>query len=322
MGLILAFIPHFIKNGLLYQNPISPIGSGGMGWLNQTWYGPEVTRQILLTYPLSLTYGSYWAQYGNLSPLILAFFPLSFFVSRPRSWLSSPLVVITFVALIAVAVWTVYSPSVFSPRYTLASLLLLALLPARAAEYATLNDRSPRLLTLGIMISTFVTLITVGLYFLDIVFSPMDTAKYLAGMISECDRDGADCFAMEAINRRAEPGERVFVASYQHYWLNGELLQCISNSGDYIPVNKSGDDLWLELYQKGFGYLYLDTSSHGAFFERLDVENHPQWVNLLPLYEASPLKVYKIKYINPPSNVKPMICQRRPSSTIWEVVSP
>jgi hypothetical protein len=186
-GLIIAFIPHFIKNGLLYHNPIAPLGSGDMGWLNQTWFEPEMTHHILFTYPLALTYGSYWAQYGNLSPLILAFVPLALFLPRPHSLLASPLTIITLIALVAVGVWMLYSPSVLSPRYILASLLLLALLPARAAEYISLNDQRPRLLSVGVMTATLVTLLAVQLYFLNLVFFPNDTVQYLMGKWSECE---------------------------------------------------------------------------------------------------------------------------------------
>jgi len=293
--------------------------------LNQTWYGPEITRHILLTYPLALTYGSYWAQYGNLSPLILAFIPLSFFLPRPRFFLSSPLAVITLVAVVAVSIWMLYSPSVFSPRYILASLLLLTLLPARAAEYVCLKDQRPRLLNVGVMTATIVTLLAAQLYFLDLVFFPNDTVQYLMGKLSECDRDApysAYCQPMEVINRKAIPGERAYFATYQHYWLRGDLLQCLSNGKDYFPADASSDEFWLELYKKGFTFLLIDRSTHGSALEQLDIANAPNWVKLKPIYDMRALLAYHMEFINPPTNVVPMICQRQPSSTIWEVVSP
>jgi len=322
-GLLVALVPHLIKNGVLFHNPISPFGSGGMGWLDQGWFGEEITRRIVLTYPFALTYGSYWAQYGNLSPLILAFLPLAFFLPRPRSWLSSPLVVITFVALAGLAIWVVYSPSVFAPRYILATLLLLALLPARAAEYISLADFRPRVLTFGVIVFTSVTLVAFGLSFLGVVFSPDSTTPSLVGTIDECDRDGIYCSAMQAINKAAQPGERVFLASYQHYWFRGDLLQCLSSThevGDFMRA--SGDDLWLDLYKKGFSYLFIDKATHTAFLEQLNVENHPDWVNLTTVFDQSIVLIYRMDFADPPTDVAPMICQRRPSSTIWEVVSP
>ncbi len=328
-GLILAFIPHFIKNGLLFHNPISPIGDPGETWLSlQTYYGPAITRRILFTYPLALTYGTYFSQYGGISPLILAFAPLAFFLPRPRSLLSSPLAVVTIAALVGVAVWMVYNPSVLAPRYILATLLLLILLPARAAEYVSLNDQKPRLLTIGVMVTTFIALIAVGLYFLNQVFFPNRTIPVLNGEMNECKRDGEYCNAMDAINRKAAPGARVYLATYEHYWLRGDLLQCVSSTQESIPADVSGDRLWLDLYQRGFTYLFIDESTHGAYVKQLDLQNPPAWLQLIPLYEKplingqGPVLVYQMKFLTAPSPTKPMTCQRRPSSTIWEVVSP
>ncbi|RPJ28825.1 MAG: hypothetical protein EHM33_03250 [Chloroflexi bacterium] len=320
-GLILALIPHFVKNGLLYHNPISPIGSGGIGWLNQTWFGPAVTRWILLTYPFALTYGSYWAQYGNLSPLILAFLPLMFYLPRPRPFFSSPLVVITLVALVGVLAWIIYSPSILSPRYILATLLLLILLPARSAEYVSLNDQRPRLLAAGVIISTTLSLAMVGLYFLDPVFLPDFTIKYLIRPMDECDRDGRSCWAMESINRKAEAGSRVYVASYEYYWLRGDLMQCVSTPNDTI-AEAFGHNLWLALYEKGVKFLVINKSTHSSVLERLDLQHLPQWVELKPLYEQDPLYAYCIKFKTPPSNSTPLICRKMPSSPAWEIVSP
>ena len=317
-GLILALAPHLIKNSLLFHNPFSPFGSGGIGWLGQKWFGEEVTRRIIFSYPFALTYGSYWAQYGNLSPLIVAFLPLAFFLPRPRSWLSNPLAVITLVALAGVGVWMVYRPSVIAPRYILATLLLLALLPARAAEYISLADSRPRLLAFGVNIFTSITLIAFGLYFLNIVFFPNSIIPSLMGKIDECDRDGIYCSAIGKINKTAQPGERVFLASYQRYWLRGDLLQCLGG----IPAGVIGDQFWLELYKEGLSFVFIDKTTHAASLEILDIEHHPDWVVLTQLFDKSELLIYHLDFINPPTAVVPMRCENRPSSTIWEVVSP
>ncbi len=321
-GLLLAFIPHFVKNGLLYGNPISPIGSGGIGWLNQTWFGPDVTRHILLTYPLALTYGSFWAQYGDLSPLILAFLPLTVFLPRPRPFFSSVLLIITLVAVAGIVSWAIYNPSVFSPRYILAVLLLLILLPARAAEYASLHDCKPRLLAAGTLFFTLTTLIFAGLSFINQVFFPGMTAQYLIGTMDECKRDGQVCEAINKINMRAGVGSRVYLASFQRYWLRGDLLQCVSNAQDQISDRLSGEALWLKLYEDGFDFILVDSSTHAYVLERLDLGHLPKWVAVKSIFDTPPFTVYQIKFSNPPSMVQPADCQRLPSSTIWEVQYP
>jgi len=230
---------------------------------------------------------------------------------------------VTIAALVGVAAWMIYNPSVFSPRYILATLLLLILLPARAAEYASLNDKKPRLLTAGVMISTLVVLMAVGLYFLGTVFYPMRTFLYFTGKMSECGRDGEYCLAMDAINRRAAPGERVYLATYQHYWLRGDLLQCVSGQQESIPGDLSGDKLWLYLYQKGFTYLFIDKGTQSYILNQLDLQTLPTWLQLKPVYDnQGTLLVYHMEFSEPPSTLVPITCQRSPSSTIWEVVSP
>jgi len=316
-GLILAFIPHFVKNGVLFNNPISPIGSANSGWLSQTWYGPEVTRYILFTYPLALTYGTFWAQYGNLSALILAFFPLLIFLPRPRSFFSSPLVMITLSALVGIVTWAFYNPSVFAPRYILAALLLLILLPARSAEYMSLNEQKPRLLAMWILVSAIIVLASSGTYFLDKVFFPRTTVQYLTGATDECERDGEPCGAIKKINLKAEPGSRVFLASFQRYWFRGDLLQCLLSDQDRI----SGDQsiTWLMLYERGFNILLIDTSTHAYILESLNLENPPNWVQLKLLDEIPPYSIYQLSFEKPPSTAQRVACQRLPSSSVWEL---
>ncbi len=322
-GLILAFIPHFVKNGLLYHNPISPIGSHAIGWLNQTWFGPDVTRRILLTYPLALTYGSYWSQYGNLSPLILAFLPLIFYLPRPRPFFSSPLVVITLIALAGVLSWIIYNPSVFSPRYILAVLLLLILLPARAAEYVSYYDQKPRWLLFSIMSATYVVILVTGLYFITEAFFPERTYIYLTGNMSECERDASDyCEGMLVINKVAGKGDRVFLADYYRYWLRPDLIQCLSSTREMQKFDDLtiSDEKWRFLYEHGFTYLFVDKTTYGSVIDSLTLENPPKWVNAKLLYSNHNelILAYKLKYTNPP-NLQKYSC-RQLNAPAWDVV--
>lgn len=322
VGIVVSFTPHFIKNVMLFHNPIEPIGSGGLGWLKQTWFGPEVTRYILLTYPLALTYGSYWAQYGNMSPLILAFLPLMFYLPRPRFFFSSPLVVVTLSALAGMVMWVIFNPSMVSPRYVLAVLLLFILLPARAAEYASLNDRKPRLLATAIPVFTVIALVSVGLYFVGNIFFPHTMVQYLTEDLNECRRDGDYCSAMNKINRKADAGDRVLLASYHRYWLRADLLQCIQNKKDLAPGGSATEQKWLNLYTNGFRFLLIDKSTHNHVFDSLDLEYLPEWVVLKTIYRTDLLHAYQIEFHQVPSTVQPASCQRLGSATLWEVVYP
>lgn len=321
-GLMLAFIPHFIKNGLLFDNPLAPLGFGDSGWLKQIWHGAETSRRIALSYPLAITYGSYWAQYGNMSPLILAFLPLMFYLPRPRSLFSSPLSVLTLLALMGMIIWVIFNPSIVAPRYILALLSLFILLPARAAEYASRNDRPPRLMAVWIPAFTLIILVSTGLFFLGDVFVPDRTFQYLTGEMGECGRDGENCSAMNKINRKADLGDRVYLATYHRYWLRGDLLQCTLNRRDQAARPAAGEEFWLEFYQDGFEFLLLDRDSYAFIVPRLDLEHLPDWVHVTLIEQTDPLYTYQVRFDEVPSAVERAHCQRLGSSTIWEVVYP
>lgn len=136
--MFIAIIPHFIKNGILFHEPLSPfffIGSKGDNWLNQSWYTYKDTIYILLTYPVALTFGLYPMQGGNISPLIIAFFPLFLLMEKPKDLLKNQLFVVTCAGILGVLVWMIICPSILAPRYIMATLFLLIPFAAKSAEY-------------------------------------------------------------------------------------------------------------------------------------------------------------------------------------------
>lgn len=318
--LFISVSPQMIKNALLFHNPIAPFGASGIGWAKQVWFGAETTRRIVLTYPLALVFGSYWGQYGNMSPLTLAFLPLALLLPKPRRLVDSPLAAVTISASAGLLCWVVTQPSVIAPRYILATLLLFVLLPGRAAEYISKTETPPRLFALGIIISITVNVLTVGLYDKNIVFAPTHTFTYLTGMIDECNRDGEYCQATSVINSHAESGDRVFLASYYRYWLRPDLLQCVSGTGDYTKVIESNtnEERWLTLYQEGFLYLLADRHTHAAFLDNLNLDDPPAWVELNLLYEDGKLRLYELDFNNPPASQLRTCRQIHPPA--WDVV--
>jgi len=324
VGLLLALIPHLIQNGILYHNPFSPFGINTMGWTDQLWFGPDTTRRIVLTYPLALTYGIYYAQYGNISPLVLAFLPLGLLLPRPRSFLASPLVAVTLAALVGLVVYAVFFPSVLAPRYFLVVLLLLILFPARAAEFVSRNDSKPRWLAAGVMGVINIILVVVGFYFLDNVFFIYNTYHHLKGNLSECDRKSVYnnasifCDAMSAINDVAEPGDRVFLMSYPSYWLRPDLIQCLTRSS---VVSLGADERWAYLYEQNAGFLLADKATHSVEIDALDLSNPPGWLELKLLYsnEDETLMAYQIKWVDPPTQISETCQQLSPPA--WDIVS-
>lgn len=323
VAFVIAILPHLMKNGLLLGNPFLPFGSAQHYWENQAWYGPDITRRVLLTYPLALTYGSYTAQGGNLSPLMLAFLPFALFLERPRSWLRSRLAQVTLAASVGILAWAVLRPSVLAPRYMLATLMLLALLPAKAVEHARLKSRS-RWLIAGILVSLLITQMAVArLSYSEGAFSPIKTYQYLTGELGACGRDYYHyCQPQEFLNQETELGDRVLLAAYPRYWLRADLLQCLGNYQDTSKIFSAPDDgYWLAMYQQGFSYLLVDSTTHAAFLDNLNVDKTPDWLVVQKIWEDEKTLVFHLDVLNPPGDPV-TVCQRRENSQVWEVVSP
>ena len=194
-----------------------------------------------------------------------------------------------------------------------------SLLPARAAEYVSLNDSKPRLLAFGIICCMAITSIAVGLYYHKVVFFPVTTYNYLRGHMEVCGRDNTYCTELMTINDQAAPGDRVYQASYYSYWLRPDLLQCMRTMNDSFI--ESSNNIWLSLYHQGFRFLLIDKMTHGYFFDRLKLANPPNWLNVTPLIQNQTIEVYRLDANNPPSPPS-AICQNRSGSSVWEVVTP
>lgn len=322
LGVLIAIIPHLLKNNFLFDNPLAPFGMDSQSWTNQVWFSPETTRRIHLSYPFVLTYGSYWAQGGQLSPLILAFLPLAVFVKCPRVWWRSPVVALTFAAVFGTVGWLILRPSVISLRYILATLMLFSLIPAKAAEHISQSEKSPRWLTTSVLVSALLVSYAIVVVMLGEVFFPAKTYKYLTGQLGICGRDYQYCGQLNLLNRKADQGDRILFGTYQRYWLRSDLLQCLSTIDDEGKIFSAPvEDRWLKIYQQGFRYLLGDKITHKHFVENLDFEHIPEWMEVEDISNDGHIFVYRLDYIAPPDDQQ-IVCQRRENSKVWEVTSP
>jgi hypothetical protein len=135
---LLAMIPHLAKNLFLFGNVVGSVESRTLpAFLEEPWYGPAVRTRIQLLYPLVLTFGEFFAQYGTLSPLVLAFLPLSVLLGRdPRPLGERVLLPLSLSPLLAVIPWMIAHADKVVTRYLLVPLLLWIPLAAVAAERA------------------------------------------------------------------------------------------------------------------------------------------------------------------------------------------
>ncbi len=332
----IGFSPLIIKNTYIFGNPLNvPEGN-----LSNYSFNPETQfeslRNLLRSLPLSLFYGLNEWKSGRLSPLILAFLPLCLFVGFfEKKFSENILLQVTLAAITGFMFWVLLRPSSFLMRYFLATILLFSFISAYCIEKTwqknglTVVKMVIVLIIPAMMFSEFS--VDIGTFFL-----PKQTVEYISGATGECEKDGYHCIALKAINREAQPGDRVLFAEWFGYWMRPDLLQCMVTKADRqvyqvtpvsrsLPVDMFGlqqvpmfNDLWKEIHERGFKYL-VRTKKPDANASKLDLSRMDEtpWVHLVELYNNDYIEVYRIEYNNPPSEVKVTCTETSPG--FWQL---
>lgn len=308
---LIAFTPHLIKNAVLFDSPFVPF-IGGASWTNQTWFSPEDTAWIVMTYPLALIFGRYPMQGGNQSFLLLAFLPLIYFLPRTETWRRSIITHLTIAAIVGTVTWVVLKPSIIAPRYILVVLLLFIPLAAKAAEWVYISEVKPRIISTGIVLCILCSL----------VFNYLPY-KRLSVFISEPNKGDTDncymaspyCSALKKINRVAEKGARVYFASYYSYWLRPDLLQCRNNTDD-LKVIENSDNFMKSLYLRGFTYVALDKAAYPSVRNKFTNSAVPENLSVESIIETQELIVYRINN----KTTKQYIKCRQVDYPAWELI--
>ena len=317
--IFLSMTPHFIKNGLLFGEPLAPFlfsRGGETQWVNQTWYSPETTRFILFTYPIAIIFGQYPMQGGNISALVLAFMPLVILLKRPVSWMQSRLFQITMVGIIGLMTWTIVRPSILAPRYIMATLLLFIPLAARSAENVIEGIPGHKYLKMAV---TFSLVFSVFLLLSQNLRIPKQFVKFLSGNLSECKGAGAYCNWMTFINKHASPGDRIYIGGYYTYDLRPDLLQCMSGPSDQgWSQLKTPWGRWEYLFGHGFKYLVVQRSSHKSMLQSFDPDIAPSWLQVRQIYNDKETAIYSL-YSDDSKHNPQLVCKQvdRPG---WDVV--
>ncbi len=282
-GALIFILPHLLKNYVLFDNALAPLGFDSIEWRQyQSWNGPETTRLILLSVPFALTFGQYWAQIGNISPLMLMCLPLAVFLRTKKTSSNNTLYIATFSALIGMAAWFLFRPTVFAPRYFFACVFLFFLLAAKSAEYASENLNST-LLSSFIPMFTILTLISTIFIYSGRVFLPKESLLYLSGNLSECEKEPRHCKKILLINQTAQQAGRLFTTTYLRYWFRTDLIQCGLTTDEvhaYINLD-TPDQRWSFIYGRGFRYipLYTTTDPLEILIAR-DLKEMPAWLRV------------------------------------------
>ncbi len=306
-------VPHVLKNGLLFGEPLAPfIVAPGHYTLLQSWFSPEVTRILILTYPFALILGYNAMQAGHLSVLMLAFLPLAFLLRKPRRFLDSPMVQLTLCSAIGVVVWLLINPSILAPRFLMATLFMFVPVLAKGAESVLQEPKRTRLLAGGVFASLFATLtfslITTGIY-------SYQAIQYVSGAQDACEYERANCRAMSTLSEEAALGDRIFLAEAHAIWLRADLLQCVSERAELRTAldTPSVEERWQYLIERGFRYVAVNPGSYSAYAEALDVSQAPDWIEVVELFSEDEYSVYQIDSTDP---------SRQPSAACLQIDPP
>ncbi len=317
---LLPMLPHLVKNGMIFGNPLVPFLGGGANVTDQQWFSPELTRHIVLTYPYALTFTEYPFQLGRLSPLALVFLPLAFFF-RPRfpEVLRSPLFQVTVVSFLGIVLWVCLRPSVIAPRYYFAPLFVLILTGASGAEYVTQGGRKLAWLSMAIILAVFIMM---GAIYRDLCRDRYnvihhESIRLLTGDITLTDYFGPSYDAYALINAEAKPGERVLQLGYYTYWFRPDIIQCMFGETDGISAG-TAEGRWKLIRERGFRYIFIDRNTHKKAVETLGIlEKTPDWLKLEKLYEKGEYTVCRIDVKSGAPN--PDTCCRQLQPPAWRI---
>ena len=307
----IGWIPQLIKNYVLFDAPFAPfIGSTeNSGWLNQVWFSPDITKHILLTYPLALVFGRYPMQSGGLSFLIIAFMPFLLLLPKPKSWKNSLLTSVTLSGLAAMIVWMILMPSIIAPRYILCSLLLLTPVIAITSEYTLSKIETLSISKIAVLITA-----TFGLIASTWHISPISTLliSKIKNKENNCLLASGYCEAIKTINLEAEPHDRIFVAGYYSFWLNANQLQCRDSNLEYDQIEKERDIIsWLS--RRGFKYIIVDSESHQWINHKIQESNILDY-KLIYQTPSNPINVYRITLSS-----QPITTCNKSSNSRWRI---
>jgi hypothetical protein len=287
VGFACAFAPHIIKNLILLDTVMGNHKPGA-------YFALSTTLRIVLTYPFALTYGNYWAQFGTLSPLILGFAPLLAWLIRPANWKDSKLAALGCSTLFGVLLWIAILPSIFMPRYILASLLMCGIPVAAAAEMMT---RRGGVLSWIIPMAVLMTLFGTPRYANHRfrVFEIKQTFRYPTGVNEDClisSPYNADCEIQTAINESASSGDRVFLFAYNRFWLRADLLETANTQKEYSQLTLSTEDFWTQFQPKDFRFVLYDTFHFNTATSILHAA--PEGIILRELHRSKHLVAYEV----------------------------
>ena len=327
-SVIIAMIPHFIKNGIWFHEPLAPFiyfGRQDLNMVGPAWYSLKDTFFLLATYPIALTFGRYPTQQGTMSPLILGFVLLAILLPRPQSLFTSRLFRISFAALLGTLAWMTTFPSFVMPRYILATLILFIPVASKSAENMLELEKGWKTCTSAIL-GALLLFSLMPLYpQIKEAFVWLAWKKAPVGI----SRDMGPYFeGLNIVNKIAAPGDRVLLVGYYSYYLRPDLLQCMISEVELRTLRRNdpekGYDLkdasdWLYLIQRGCKFIIIQKTLWPKSEAFINTKSCPRWLQLSKLHNDSICTVFSIGVTD--TTIWPIVATRQLHPQAWDIVA-
>jgi hypothetical protein len=281
-------LPQIAKNWTMSNEPLAPFFYFGPPQIDteQVYYSAATTMRLVLTYPLALVFGRYWAQHGTLSILFPAFLPFGFlrFAQGPRC----RLLLFTLAALFGLLVWIALRPSTFAPRYILCVLLVPFLFAADGVARASMSASWPLrmliVLTLAFVLGESARAVRVQ----------VSTAwRYAASADTEAYEQD-DVFNMaRLLNASAAPGTRIALMGFYRFPLRADLLECGFSQAQLLRFRSLGREMAVDVFLDGADYLVFDLMTHKGALPA-DFSGLPSWLLIDQIYKGPRIWIYRL----------------------------
>ncbi|MBN1554685.1 MAG: hypothetical protein JXA11_08065 [Phycisphaerae bacterium] len=260
LGAVIAVIPHAVKNIVLYgpEYILAPffVPATGHDWSGSRILTDAQAARVLWTYPVSIFLGQFPGMFGSINAAVLALWPLTLLLPRPKRFLDSTLVQLTLVGFLGVTIFILLQTWNFSLRYFMPALLLLLLAPAAAVDFVWNSSRIRVALKIGVAV---VLVMAAAERFNRTKGHPGDGLKYILGQVNALEVSESSARMCQAVNDRARPGDRVFLATKYPYFLKPELIASAAGSDERRAVERQPTpaDRWRKCYTDGFRFLCI-----------------------------------------------------------------
>jgi len=322
-ALILATLPHFLKNYVLFKNAFAPFIGQQSNWADQSWYSFADATWIVLTYPIAMVFGLYPLMGGNLSFLWLATLPLIFFFKLDLTGKNKLACQLMIAGVIGVCAWLCIKPSVLAPRYILPVLLMMFPLPAIAAEKLFSPYTHSKLLAIAFLSLVMIAGIAAPLSAPAGVWTalPHRVLSHIKYGGNECSLSiSSYCSGFLEINERRNQGDRIFLAGYYSFHLEPELLQCVNTIDETATIQRANSaNVWRLLYLKGFSFIAIQKATHISLLEIIDAASIPEWLDVETIMYESDMPIFHIQ--PKPTAPKTYLSCQETAPNIWQPVS-